>query len=89
MTNITQKFELLLKALEKAKVPCKVVLGEFGGTPEISIQLGWNYPDRLADKSWDAAKAAGLEGTEYSICAESHGGKILQSRLVSGGPKRY
>jgi hypothetical protein len=84
-----EKFNLLVKALEKAKVPCEVVLNEFGSKTKVIIQLGWNYPDKLSNKAWDAVKVAGLAQNEFSICAESHGGQNLQSRFVSGGPKRY
>jgi hypothetical protein len=82
--SLSQKFELLAEELKKSKVPCKLLLDE----NQIEIHLGWNYSDSLANRVFDAAESLGLKSHEFDICAESHGGKILQSKLILGGPKR-
>jgi len=75
-------FELLVKELEKRKVPCRVKQTNFG----LDIECGWNYPDSIANKAFNAIEAAGVNA---DVCAESSGGVIIKSAIVAGGPRRY
>jgi UDP-N-acetylglucosamine transferase subunit ALG13 len=83
--TLKQKYEQLIKNLEKAKVPCKVKLTD----SEIIIECGWNYPDSLADKVFDAADAANLKDNEISVVADHAGPGIIDTKRLNGGPKRY
>lgn len=83
--DLKEKYDDLIKALEKAKVPCRVKLSK----DSITIELGFNYPDRLADKAFDACEAAGIDSNKCNICAEESGGHVLDSKRVMGGPKRH
>lgn len=90
MTNFTsEQFDSLAKALEKAKVPSKLVHSEFEGKETLEIHLGWKYPDRVGDKAFEAAESVGLRYDQITVCAESHGSKTLRSKTILGGPKRY
>jgi len=83
--TLKQKYEQLIKNLEKAKIPCNVKLQD----SSIVIECGWDFPDRIFHKVSDAADAANLKDSEIEVCAEQSGGKILDSKRVNGGPKRY
>lgn len=83
--TLQDKYDALIKALEKAKVPCRVKLT----SDEVIIECGWNYPDRIADKVFDAADLVGLKDSEISVSAEHSGPGIKDTTRVLGGPKRY
>lgn len=83
--TLKDKYEALIKNLEKAKIPCKVKLMD----DEIVIECGWNFPDRIFDKVSDAADDANLKSSDINVCAEQDGGKVLDSKRINGGPKRY
>lgn len=83
--TLKQKYEQLIKNLEKAKVPCKVKLSDH----TIIIECGWDFPDRIFHKVSDAADAANLKDSEIEVCAEESGAKVIDSKRVNGGPKRY
>lgn len=83
--SLADKFEEFAKALEKAKVPCKMKLMK----DNIVVECGWNYPDKLADKIWDAGEKLGIEYNQIEVCAEQSGGTVLDTKRINGGPKRY
>jgi len=81
--NLEGGYKKLVAELTKKKIPCKVKLGE----TEIDVELGWNYPDRLADKVFDAIEKLKLKKVEVS--ADTLGGKVIDSTRIAGGAKRY
>jgi len=83
--TLQDKYDALIKALEKAKVPCRVKLTN----DEVIIECGWNYPDRIADKVFDAADLVGLKDSEISVSAEHSGPGVIDTKKINGGPKRY
>lgn len=80
-----ESFDLLCVALEKAKIPCRVKLSSH----EILIECGWNYPNSLFNKIDKQLAKLGISSNDVSICAESSGGTIIETKSISGGPKRY
>ncbi len=83
--TLKQKYEQLIKNLEKAKVPCKVKLTK----DSVVVECGWDYPDKVSDKVFDAADAANIKSSELSVCAEHDGPGIIDYEKINGGPKRY
>jgi len=83
--TLKDKYEALIKNLEKAKIPCKVKLMK----DEIVIECGWDFPDKIFHKVSDAADSANLKDSDISVCAEQSGGTVLDSKRINGGPKRY
>lgn len=77
----TKYFQTIADQLTKAKVPCKVKL-----TSEdcVIVECGFNYPDNLFNKIMSATDNADID-----VCAEEYGNKIITSRSIAGGPKRY
>ncbi len=75
-------YPAFVAALEKAKVPCKV--------NKITVECGWDYPDRIFDKVDKAAESVGLNTSKnVDVCAEQGGGTVVDSNRIAGGPKRY
>jgi hypothetical protein len=83
--TLRDKYDKLIKALEKAKVPCRVKLTK----DEVIIECGWDYPDKISDKVFDAADSVNLKSSEISVSAEHSGPGVIDTRKVNGGPKRY
>jgi hypothetical protein len=53
---------------------------------EVIVECGFNYPEETAIEILDIADQLSMEIT---VCAEQHGGKILDSITINGGPKRF
>lgn len=87
-SNPDLDFDRVVEALRVAKIPCKVVLNEFGGKLSIEILCGFNYPDSLVDKIYDALDPLNLPN-EPNISADFSGGTNKKSISIAGGPKRY
>jgi hypothetical protein len=79
-------FNDLAAELEKRRVPCKLQLVDAWGNFEFHILCGWDYPDKIADKAFDAIEASGVNA---GVMADQSGGKIVKSKMIAGGPKRY
>ena len=75
--------------LTKKKVPCRLKLNEFGKKFELVVECGRDFPDRLANKIYTAARIVGLKDGEFGCCAEQCGGTDHESTRINGGPKRY
>jgi hypothetical protein len=84
--NWDKDFEKLADALEKHRVPCKLVLSSMFGRTELEVLCGRDYPEKLAWKVDDAMEEAGVQA---GVSADISGPKILKSRRIAGGPKRY
>jgi hypothetical protein len=84
-SELKKNYDNLSSALEKQKVPSKIKLTD----RDIIVELGWNYPDRLADKVFDAAESLGININTINVCAESSGDTVLESKRTSGGVRRY
>jgi hypothetical protein len=79
-------FNDLAAELEKRRVPCKLQLVDAWGRYEFHILCGWDYPDRIADKAFDAIEASEVNA---EVMADQSGGEIIKSKMIAGGPKRY
>lgn len=77
-----ENFNKVVELLTVTKVPCKVKLTD--DKDEIIVECGWNYPDEMFYRIMDA-----IGDINVSVCAEESGNKVISSRLISGGPKRY
>ena len=77
-------FETLVKALTKAKVPCKVK--ELKDQEELIVECGWDYPDKLFFKVDDIATSLNIQ---VEVCADHTGGTVINSIRLNGGPQRY
>lgn len=78
MTN----FRKFVAEMTRKSVPARIK--ETDGQP--IVELGWNYPDKLADKVWDIACKFDLE---VEICAEEQGTSFRYMTRTGGGPKSY
>jgi hypothetical protein len=79
-----KNFETLVNALSKSNIPCKVK--KFKDKEELSVECGWNYPDKLFLKIDNIASKLDIK---VSVSAEVSGGTVEASKTISGGPKRY
>lgn len=90
VNNLENQYNLLVAALEKKNVPCRVKLNNWNGRQEIDVECGRDYPDSLFDKITDAyEKIEGLSSQNVSVCADSSGATVIKSTRIAGGPKRY
>ena len=81
-----EKFDLLVKELEKRNVPCKVKLVKTPNSTELVVEVGRDSPEELDDRAFEAISACKLD---IGICAEQSGGEVIKSERVCGGAKRY
>lgn len=78
MKTLSDKIYLLSAELIKRKMKNATLrLNKSGEFQEILIELGRGYSSKKMNMAMDAADAAGLGWTEYSICGESIGGTDL------------
>ena len=56
---------------------------------KLTVELGWNYPDRMFDKVMNALEKAGISYNQIDVCAKEDGGEVIDSDWIRGGPKRY
>lgn len=90
MSEIIAKAEKVAKILEKVKskqrpVGFTVKVNQFGDRFEVVVECGVDYPDRIADKVFDACEKAGLSSREFSCVAEQSGGTDIRTIYVNGG----
>lgn len=77
-----KSFERLVARLQKTSLKVRVKME----INEVIVECGFNYPDEVANQISDIADELSMEVT---ICAEQHGGKVLDSIIINGGPKRF
>ena len=77
-----KRFDRLVARLQKTNLGVRVKLE----ANEIIVECGFNYPDEMAIQLFDIAQEFAMEIT---VCAEQSGGKILDSVLINGGPRRH
>jgi hypothetical protein len=53
---------------------------------EIIVECGFNYPEETCNQIFEIADELAMDVT---VCADQHGGKVLDSVLINGGPKTY
>ena len=71
-------FDEVVEILKENKIPCRVKELNDG----IWVELGFDYPDELANKVFELV--------DVGIAAEISGGiQNPRSTLIAGGPKRY
>ena len=75
-------FDRLVAKLQKTNLKVKVKME----INEVIVECGFNYPDEVAMQIFEIADELSMEVT---VCAEQHGGKILDSITINGGPKRF
>ena len=75
-------FDRLVARLQKTNLKVRVKME----ANEIIVECGFNYPDEMAIELFNIADQLSMEVT---VCAEQHGGKILDSVTINGGPKRF
>lgn len=78
-----EKFKELVKGLKAAGVKCSVKQFSSG---DITVELGWNYPDELFFKVDQIAEQVGVD---VDVCAEVSGGICKARESVNGGPRRW
>ena len=77
-----QRFDRLVARLQKTNLKVRVKME----INEVIVECGWNYPDEMAIEILNISDELSMEVT---VCAEQSGGKILETVLVNGGPRRY
>lgn len=75
-------FDRLVAKLQKTNLRVRVKME----INEVIVECGFNYPDEVAMQIFEIADELSMEVT---VCAEQHGGKILDSITINGGPKRF
>lgn len=75
-------FDRLVARLQKTSLRVRVKME----SNEIIVECGFNYPDEMAEELFNIADELSMEIT---VCAEQHGGKVLDSVTINGGPKRF
>jgi hypothetical protein len=75
-------FDRLVARLQKTNLKVRVKME----ANEVIVECGFNYPDEMAIEILNIADQLSMEIT---VCAEQHGGKILDSVTINGGPKRF
>jgi DNA integrity scanning protein DisA with diadenylate cyclase activity len=75
-------FDRLVAKLQKTNLKVRVKME----INEVIVECGFNYPDEVAMQIFEIADELSMEVT---VCAEQHGGKILDSITINGGPKRF
>ena len=75
-------FDRLVAKLQKTNLKVRVKME----INEVIVECGFNYPDEIAMQIFEIADELSMEVT---VCAEQHGGKILDSITINGGPKRF
>ena len=75
-------FDRLVARLQKTNLRVKVKME----INEVIVECGFNYPDEIAEEIFQIADDLSMEVT---VCAEQHGGKILDSITINGGPRRF
>jgi hypothetical protein len=75
-------FDRLVAKLQKTNLKVRVKME----INEVIVECGFNYPEEVAIQIFQIADELSMEVT---VCAEQHGGKILDSITINGGPKRF
>jgi hypothetical protein len=75
-------FDRLVAKLQKTNLKVKVKME----INEVIVECGFNYPDEVAIQIFEIADELAMEVT---VCAEQHGGKVLDSITINGGPRRF
>ena len=67
-----KEFEKVVTVLKQAKVPAKVMLVDsFGkGDFEINVITGWNTPDEIDEKIFDAFEENNIDSSDISIMGD-------------------
>jgi hypothetical protein len=77
-----KRFDRLVARLQNTSLRVRVKME----TNEVIVECGFNYPEEMAIELLNIADQLSMEIT---VCAEQHGGKILDSITINGGPKRF
>ena len=75
-------FDRLVAKLQKTNLKVRVKME----INEVIVECGFNYPDEVAMQIFEIADELSMEVT---VCAEQHGGKVLDSITINGGPRRF
>ena len=75
-------FDRLVAKLQKTNLKVRVKME----INEVIVECGFNYPDEIAMQIFEIADELSMEVT---VCAEQHGGKVLDSITINGGPRRF
>ena len=77
-----KRFDRLVARLQKTNLRVRVKME----INEVIVECGFNYPDEIAEEIFQIADDLSMEVT---VCAEQHGGKVLDSITINGGPRRF
>jgi hypothetical protein len=77
-----KRFDRLVARLQKTSLRVRVKME----IDEVIVECGFNYPEEMAIELLNIADQLSMEIT---VCAEQHGGKVLDSVTINGGPKRF
>ena len=77
-----KRFDRLVARLQNTSLRVRVKME----INEVIVECGFNYPEEMAIEILNIADQLSMEIT---VCAEQHGGKILDSITINGGPKRF
>ncbi len=77
-----KRFDRLVARLQNTSLRVRVKME----INEVIVECGFNYPEEMAIEILNIADQLSMEVT---VCAEQHGGKVLDSVTINGGPKRF
>lgn len=77
-----KRFDRLVARLQKTSLNVRVKME----VNEIIVECGFNYPKSVSDELNAIADEFCMEIT---ICSEQSGGKVLDSVIINGGPRRF
>lgn len=86
--ELKEIFELVKKAAQTSKVPCRIKLSE-GWNAGVVIEYGYDFPEKVMDKMMKAMHDLGLKYDAAEHCADQHGPNLVDYAIMNGGPKRY
>ena len=76
-----KRFDRLVARLQKTSLKLRVKME----IDEIIVECGFNYPEEIGNQVFEIADELAMDVT---VCAEQSGGKVLDSVLINGGPRR-
>ena len=77
-----KRFDRLVARLQNTSLRVRVKME----INEVIVECGFNYPEEVAIQIFQIADELSMEVT---VCAEQNGGKILDTVIINGGPKRF
>ena len=80
-----ETYNKFVEALRDKGIKCRV---SFMKDFEVTVECGWNYPDKMFDKVYDQAEKLEIQDN-LCVCADQSGGNVITSDRLNGGPQPH